>query len=91
MRFSRSWSFVEATGYIVLSEKVSAFRKVCIELLSRWTNGSFTGNLLEPHSTECSRMWKTPVSFAGGVLKAIEKALLPSGQASHMTRAPVAL
>ena len=49
-----------------------------IELLSRFTKGSFTGNLSEPQSTECSRMWKTPVSFAGGVLKAIENALFAS-------------
>ena len=55
-----------------------AFKNVCIELLSRFTNGSFTGNLSEPQSTECSRIWKTPVSFAGGVLKAMENALLES-------------
>ena len=61
-----------------------------MELLSRWTNGSLTGKRSEPHSTECSRMWKTPVSLAGGVLKAIEKALLSSAQASHITRARVA-
>ena len=43
MRFSRSFSLVLATGYIVLSEKVRAFRKVCIDDLSRLTKGSFTG------------------------------------------------
>ena len=90
MRFSRSRSLVEATGYMVLSEKVRAFRNVCIELLSRCTKGSLTGKRSEPQSTECSRMWKTPVSLAGGVLKAMAKALLSSAQASHMRRAPVA-
>ena len=43
MRFSRSFSLVLATGYIVLSEKVRAFRKVCIDDLRRLTKGSFTG------------------------------------------------
>ena len=78
MRFSRSWPFVLATGYMVLSGNVMAFRNVCMEFLSRFTNGSLTGNLSEPHRTECSRMWKTPVSSAGGVLNEMENALFVS-------------
>ena len=35
-------------------------------------------------------MWKTPVSSAGGVLKAIEKDLLLSAHEIHMARAPEA-
>ena len=58
-----------------------AFRKVCIELLMRSTKGSFTGNLADPQSTECSRMWKTPVESVGGVLKPMAKALFSSSQA----------
>ena len=65
MRFKRSRSLVEATGYMVLSGKVIAFKKVCMEVFSRLTKGSFTGNFSDPHSTECSKMWKTPVSSAG--------------------------
>ena len=78
MRLSRSCSLVLATGYMVLSGNVMAFRNVCMELFSRSTNGSLTGNLSEPHSTECSRIWNTPVSSAGGVLNAMENALLLS-------------
>ena len=52
-----------------------------MELLMRSTNGSLTGNFADPHSTECSRMWKTPVSSAGGVLKPMAKALFSSSQA----------
>ena len=59
-------------------------------VLSRLTKGSLTGKRSEPHSTECSRMWKTPVSSAGGVLKAMAKDLLTSGVASQRARAPVA-
>ena len=81
---------VEATGYMVLSGNVRALRNVCIDVLSRLTNGSLTGKRSEPHSTECSRMWKTPVSLVGGVLNAIEKDLLVSSLAIHMRRAPVA-
>ena len=88
-RFSKSWSFVLATGYIVLSGKVMAFRNVCIELFSRSTNGSLTGNLSEPHSTECSRMWNTPVSSAGGVLNAMENALLLSPFRRYSSCAPL--
>ena len=90
MRFNRSRSLVEATGYMVLSGKVMAFRKVCMEVFSKLTKGSFTGNFSDPHSTECSKMWKTPVSSAAGVLKLMEKALLASSLARYMSRAPEA-
>ena len=43
MRLSRSRSLVLATGYIVLSENVSAFKNVCMDVLSRLTNGSLAG------------------------------------------------
>ena len=56
--------------------------------LMRSTNGSLTGNLAEPLSTECSRMWKTPVSSTGGVLKAMANALFSSSQARCTRRAP---
>jgi hypothetical protein len=81
---------VEATGYMVLSGKVMAFKKVCMEVFSRLTKGSFTGNFSDPHSTECSRMWKTPVSSAAGVLKVMEKALLASSFSRYSRRAPEA-
>ena len=55
-RFMRSWSFVDATGYSVLSPNVMAFKNVCMLVFSRLTNGSLTGNFSDPHSTECSRM-----------------------------------
>ena len=90
MRFSRSVVLVEATGYRVLSGKVMAFRKVCIEVLMRLTKGSFTGKRSLPQRTECSKMWKTPVSSMGGVLKAMAKDLLLSSTASHIARAPLA-
>ena len=54
----------------------------------RSTNGSFTGNLADPHSTECSRMWNTPVSSVGGVLNPMAKALFSSSQAKYSRRAP---
>ncbi len=89
MRFTRSFSFVLATGYTVLSGNVMAFRNVCMELLSRLTNGSFTGNLSDPHNTECSRMWNTPVSSAGGVLNEIENALFASAFCRYSSCAPL--
>ncbi len=69
---------MEATGYMVLSGKVMALRNVCMDPLSRLTKGSLTGNFSDPHRTECSRMWNTPVSSAAGVLKETENALLAS-------------
>ena len=90
MRLTRSCSLVDATGYMVLSGKVMAFKNVCMEVFSRLTKGSFTGNFSDPHSTECSRMWNTPVSSAAGVLKVMEKALLASSFSMNMRRAPEA-
>ena len=58
-----------------------AFKNVCIELLMRSTNGSLTGYFAEPQSTECSRMWNTPVESVGGVLNPIANALFSSSQA----------
>ena len=89
-RFFRSAAFVDATGYIVLSGNVSAFRNVCMDVFSRFTNGSFTGKRSLPHRTECSRMWNTPVLLAGAVLNAMEKDFSLSSTAIHMARAPVA-
>ena len=41
-----------------------------------WVGGlTLTGNLREPQSTECSRMWGRPVESAGGVRKVIPKTL----------------
>ena len=35
------------------------------ELFISSTNGSLIGYLRDPHSTECSRIWATPVEFGG--------------------------
>ena len=86
MRLTRSCSLVDATGYMVLSGKVMAFKNVCMEVFSKLTKGSFTGNFSDPHSTECSKMWNTPVSSAAGVLKVMEKALLASSFSMNMRR-----
>ena len=59
-----------------------------MELCSSDTNGSFTGNFSEPLSTLCSRMWKTPVSFSGRVLKETAKVLLRSALSKYNSRAP---
>lgn len=48
-----------------------AFKNVFKEPFTSSTNGSFTGNFSEPQSTECSRMWATPVLSFGGVLNPI--------------------
>ena len=75
---------------MVLSGKVMAFKNVCMEVFSKLTKGSFTGNFSDPHSTECSKMWNTPVSSSAGVLKVMEKALLASSFSMNMRRAPEA-
>ncbi len=89
MRFWRSWALVDDTGYMVLSGNVMAFRNVCMDDFSRLTKGSLMGNRCEPHSTECSRMWKTPVSSAAGVLKVMENALFGSLFCRKSRRAPL--
>ena len=48
-----------------MSGKVIALRKVLSELFISSTNGSLIGYLRDPHSTECSRMWATPVEIGG--------------------------
>ena len=55
-----------------------ALRKVFIELLMSSTKGFLTGYLREPQSTECSRMWATPVESSGGVLKVMPNTLFSS-------------
>ena len=53
------------------------------------TNGSFSGNFADPHSTECSVMWATPVLSSAGVRKAILKTLLSSVFFMVKMRAPL--
>ena len=65
-----------------------ALRKVLRELFISSTKGSFTGYRAEPQSTECSRMWNTPVSSQGWVWKAMPKVLFSSARSSHTRRAP---
>ena len=89
IRLRKSCSFRLETGYMVLSEKVMAFKKVFIELFIKSTKGSFTGYFSEPHSTLCSRMWNTPVSSSGRVLKATEKSLFISPLSIQHSCAPV--
>ena len=66
-----------------------AFKNVCMLVFSRLTKGSLTGNFSEPHKTECSKMWNTPVSSAGGVRKAMENALLRSSLRRYRSFAPL--
>lgn len=66
-----------------------ALRKVWSDVFSSSTKGSFTGYLSEPHSTECSRTWNTPVESSGRVLKAMENALFSSARSSQQSSAPV--
>ena len=77
------------TGNMVLSGKVMALRKVFIVPFISSRNGSFTGYFFEPPSTECSRMWKMPVSSRGVVLNAMENSLFSSPLSIHRSRAPV--
>ena len=76
------------TGYMVLSGKVKAFIKVCRELLIISTKGLLTGYFRDPHKSECSNMWKTPVSSDGSVLNAAANVLFSSLRSSHKSRAP---
>ena len=78
VRFKKSFSLRLDTGYMVLSGKVIAFRKVLIELFIKSTKGSFTGYFSEPQSTLCSSMWNTPVESSGRVLKPTQKSLFAS-------------
>ena len=58
-------------------------------LLSNCTKGELTGYFLLPASTECSRMWNTPVSSEGKVPKPMPKALLTSSFSTSSTAAPL--
>ena len=73
-----------------MSGNVIALRKVFIEVLRSSTNGSLTGYLSEPQSTECSSMWNTPVLSSGRVLNPTEKSLFSSPLSAHTSFAPVA-
>ena len=66
-----------------------AFMKVWSDLLIILKNGSRTGNFSEPHNTVCSRMWATPVSSVGVVLKPRLKRLFESFRCMWKWRAPV--
>ena len=77
-----------ATGYMVLSGKVMAFKKVLSDPLTNSTNGSFKGNFRDPHKVECSQMWGTPVLLSGVVRKDTEKTLLSSSLAKYKSLAP---
>ena len=66
-----------------------ALRKVLSELFISSTNGSLMGYLRDPHSTECSRMWATPVESEGGVPKLTPNTLFSSVLMSEISSAPV--
>ena len=85
----KSLSFLEETGYSVLSGNVIAFKNVCMLPFNSSTNGSLTGYFLDPFKTECSRIWNTPVSFSGIVLNAIANVLFSSARSSQASFAPV--
>ena len=89
IRFLKSVSLGVAKGYTVLSGKVMAFRKEAILLLSSCKKGEFTGYFSLPASTECSRMWNTPVSSEGKVPKPMPNALLVSSFSTSRTVAPL--
>ncbi len=67
-----------------------ALRKVLSELFISSTNGSLIGYLRDPQSTECSRMWATPVESDGGVAKLMPNTLFSSALRSEISSAPVA-
>ena len=72
---------------MVLSGNVIAFKNVLKEPLSNSTKGSFTGYFAEPHKTECSKIWKIPLSLYGIVLKLMLKLLLISSFLKNTRRA----
>ena len=89
IRFLKSVSLGVAKGYTVLSGKVMALRKDAMLLFSSCKNGDFTGYFSLPASTECSRMWNTPVSSEGKVPNPMPKALLLSSFSTSSTAAPL--
>ncbi|MNP38943.1 hypothetical protein D3C76_1324940 [compost metagenome] len=56
IKLKKSFLFLLAIGYMVLSAKVIAFKNVFKELFNNSTNGSLLGNFLDPHKTECSNI-----------------------------------
>ena len=66
-----------------------ALMKVAGLIFSISKNGSRTGYFSEPASTECSRMWVTPVLFGGGVGKLMEKRFSVSSEYKCSSFAPV--
>ena len=66
-----------------------AFRKEAMLLLMSWRKGEVTGYFSEPSSTECSRIWNTPVLSEGKVPNPMPKALLLSWFSSKRTVAPL--
>ena len=71
MKAGKSVSLQLASGYMVLSGYVIAFRNVFKDPFTSSTNGSFDGNSLLPHSTVCSTICATPVLSVGGVRNAM--------------------
>ena len=66
-----------------------ALRKDAMLLLSSCKNGEVTGYFSLPASTECSRMWNTPVSSEGKVPKPMPKALFTSSFSTSRMVAPL--
>ena len=58
-------------------------------LLSSCKNGDLTGYFSLPASTECSRIWNTPVSSDGNVPNPMPKPLLLSSFSTSSTDAPL--
>ena len=58
-------------------------------LLTSCRKGEVTGYFSDPASTECSRMWNTPVSSQGKVPKPMPKALFSSWFSISRTVAPL--
>ena len=58
-------------------------------LLTSCMNGEVTGYFSDPASTECSKMWNTPVSSQGKVPKPMPKALFSSSFSISRTVAPL--
>ena len=89
---------IRSTGYLLRHIKTGARvmlienddeNKVFKEPLTSSTNGSLSGNSLDPQSTLCSRICATPVLFFGGVRKAILNTLFSSSFSMSITLAPV--
>ena len=66
-----------------------ALRKVFMLLFISSTKGSLTGYFSLPHKVVCSRIWNTPVSSEGRVLKAMAKSLFRLPLSIQQTSPPV--